>query len=280
MFLGARCSCRLRGESVFSEGRVEEMPFYGKSTEQKIRNSKHRNTLKSVIKTISKLKNGHIRTLSREKTIEYLVKADQPIKNDDNLPTLKQQLRDLKARKSNFLSNISEENESKNNEKESEPIARRVGTRKGRQYWRETPSPFSSRDRFINAWDSGDIKEKFSFGRKTEDKWGKMAYVKHLPNKLITEKHALRLLTDDTLQQKCTGESANPRRGYWVGSHNPKVKGVNCCSLFKNGYVAHTREGGHDSPCGWGWTGRVKRIENSAEDLFGGGRRRTRKLRR
>jgi hypothetical protein len=256
------------------------MPFYGKTTEQKIRNSKHRNTLKNVIKRISKLKNGHIRTLSREKTIEYLVKADQPIKNDDNLPTLKQQLRDLKARKSNFLSNISEENESKNNEKESEPIAKRVGTRKDRQYWKETPSPFSSRERFISEWDSGDIKEKFSFGRKAEDKWGKMAYTKQLPNRISEVPHALRLLSDNTLIQKCTGNPANPSRGYWVGSHNPRLRGVQCCSLFKNGYVAHARDGGHDSPCGWGWTGSVTRIGNPQDDLFGGGRRRTRKLRR
>jgi hypothetical protein len=256
------------------------MSTYGKTPEQKKRNLTLRSKLTNAITTISKLTNGQIRSLSKDKTIKLLLNADQPLRNETDLAKLKNQLKKIRTRKTNFLSTISEENESKNNEKESEPIAKRVGTRKDRQYWKETPSPFSSRERFISAWDSGDIKEKFSFGRKAEDKWGKMAYTKQLPNRISEVPHALRLLSDNTLIQKCTGNPANPSRGYWVGSHNPGLRGVQCCSLFKNGYVAHSRHGGHDSPCGWGWTGSVTRIGNPQDDLFGGGRRRTRKLRR
>ena len=161
------------------------MSTYGKTSGQEKRNSTLRSRLTNAITTISKLTNGQIRSLSREKTIDYLVKADQPLRNDTDLATLKQQLKEIKARKTNFLSTISEQNETVK-EKNSKPIANRVGTRKNREFWKDNPSPFTDRDRFISAWDSGDLKEKFSFGRKALNKWGQTAFTANPPNKIET----------------------------------------------------------------------------------------------
>ena len=258
------------------------MSTYGKTSGQEKRNSTLRSRLTNAITTISKLTNGQIRSLSREKTIDYLVKADQPLRNDTDLATLKQQLKEIKARKTNFLSTISEQNETVK-EKNSKPIANRVGTRKNREFWKDNPSPFTDRDRFISAWDSGDLKEKFSFGRKALNKWGQTAFTANPPNKLETIFGAKELITNDTLLKKCTGNLVRSSKGYWTGSHNPyKNPGKGrCCSLFKNGYVAHKiQKPEHSEKCGWAWSSGPEDIDQSGTDLFGGGRRRTRKLRR
>jgi hypothetical protein len=254
------------------------MSSYGKTPEQKERNLTLRSKLTNAITTISKLTNGQIRTLSKDKTIKLLLNADQPLRNETDLAKLKKQLRNIRTRKTNFLSTISEENE-----KNSKPIANRVGTRKSRQFWKDKPSPFTDKDRFISAWDSGDLKEKFSFGRKALDKWGQTAFTANPPNKIEAIFGAQELITNDTLLKKCTGNLVRSSKGYWTGSHNPyKNPGKGrCCSLFKKGYVAHKIQNpNHSEKCGWAWTSGPEDIDQSGTDLFGGGRRRTRKLRR